>query len=333
MVIGDESSLGRWILGLGAGCLIFILLIGLVMSFAIFRGGQCCNNRISQASKAQMEPIDELLLALGQHRDEDAYQALGVAFKDKNSFESFEAFINAEDDLFRGGTARFVSTRRDQRTPRRYFMTVQIVDIGGDTVKGVATFLMVAGASKNDQGYRRADIEEIFVGVPAARIAEDEIRAMLQAHVDRLGRGEFKAASADLDSGPEAMDPKTYRQYIDAHGTLFKGGRVEIVEVNTERRMLLALVEVRDAEGEAKGQARFALLRDSKGGLRGRLKIVSIETTDFKAGPSFEGLPGAEDEGGDGGKSGEEGTKKDSDPKADPNSDATPDKKPEDRAR
>lgn len=272
----DEGGSGRrwWmiILGAGGGCLALVLIGGLLMTFGTCTLGKGCCDDIESGMKSRMAPVQVMLDKLGSDDVKGAYEGLGESFKEANTFEAFEGFIEGEGDLFRGGQAEFVRTKHARGTGR-FYLTVQIKAAETRTVKGYATFLMSRTGQQDAQGAPLYVINEVHVGVPSALMEKDTILLVLQSFVDQLGRGDFEAAHRHFADG-NGMDRATFRTFVKSQGELLMGGRVEVLDLQGKGPSLEALVEIRSPLDEVKGQAAFGMARDKAG----QWRIISVRT-------------------------------------------------------
>lgn len=280
-----RSHWGRNLLLGGLGCLLLLLAVGGVLTYGTCRTGKQCFDAAEEKLEAELAPVNAMLSALEKNQDQTAYDALGDSYREANSFESFQAMVNAQGDLLRGGQPRLVGSRSTGRARREgYFLIVQIFD--GDTDKGVVTFQMTRPSRDASPV-----IDDILIGMPAARLEQEAISRMLQRHVDHLGRGQFTEAWSDLGGadGDAPMDQAAFETFIKANGDLFLGGRVEVIELDGKDRDAVALVRVLAPDASVKGQVRYQLQRHRDGQWR-ILAMSTVEGDDPAGDDPQEGL-------------------------------------------
>ena len=249
--IDDSSSTpwGKIILGAGGGCLALVLVVGALSTWGTCTATKGCCNRLEEAHRATVQPIQEFLDAVGEGDTHRAYLNLSDQYRDAHSEEELSELIEQSGDLFRGGEAMFVGARAVRRgNGIRLFVSVQVKDPQKRRSKGVATFLMRETGKRSDSGHPLRVIEGIWVGTPPELQEEDAIRAVVQTHLNRLGSGDISGARQLLDPKfAGQMDEEAFATFVDSQGELFaEGGQATIKDLESDGKEAKAIVEIVD---------------------------------------------------------------------------------------
>ena len=300
---GGERNWGKILLLGGGGCLVLIIAAAALSTWGVCSGVNSCCERAEQQHAAMVMPVQSLLDAVGAGDTQRAYLGLGDAYRDTHTQAEFDAFIAAQDDLFRGGTARVVGSRTLSRNgKKRVYLSVLIVGEKGR--KGSATFLVRQTGKTNERGDPIPVIDDLFVGEPDDLKEEREITVAVQAHLEQLGKKDYAGAWEALD--PEftsRMDRSTFEAYVTSQGDLFgPDAHPRLRAVDSDGTTAEAKVEVVDLRKlKTRGTVVYGLHRgdDEQWRIREiRTEVDDVEAFDDAIDPPGAPVPVPADAGG-----------------------------------
>lgn len=221
---GDKT--GKLILWGGGGCLVLILLLGVIFSLG---AGQCCDS-CDINYRGALEPVDAFL-HLNQEDLKASYQAMHSDFRADHSLEDFSKLVQTEDKLFLGGEARVVQSKSEAGARLTTHLVVQISDPTTRTARGLATFVL---AKDLKDPKKTQKILTFSPGDPQGeKRANQRLQNLVDKHHKHLKEGKYELAHKNLSAELASGDPEVFKSFVQTQTPLLQGTYTRIV--HTER--------------------------------------------------------------------------------------------------
>lgn len=250
----------------GIGCLIFLLIGGLLSGLGVFKAVTCCS---------EFESVHTANYELGHgfanslHRGDygAAYQLLDDDLRSQKSLQQFEAELSPWADGFGASSPFPLQIRIDESTEMRsigdssrWHLTTRYAGIGSEEVLELR---MVTQFGKDEAGEVVGAIVEWDISTHRRALGDDPSAQAATRFYDRIRRGDITAASHMVTIGSPMMaeDGDGFEEIARALRAQTAGTRTWIVGVYPEQEVLVGVVMVFDG-GDEQVQAVDFLVRD-----------------------------------------------------------------------
>lgn len=256
------DTLGRVILIGGGGCLLAVLLIGLLGTWGTCAAGRSALEHVEAGQLELAAPAQAFLDATGRGDWDAAWDMTSPALQQRVTRHAFQGWLQHNPDLFVGGTARFQQETRGPGPGRRR-LTVQIER--GSTRVGVATFTLLRppGGRGAAAGYL---IDDLHGGIPQQDTdATTLLAARLQSHLRHMADGDHAAAADDFE--PEGAARQGFLLFARAEAPRFQNAAPRLGEPDIQGDRARVHVVLLDAQTHTPrpGELIYDLRRDPEG--------------------------------------------------------------------
>lgn len=237
---GGSSRSKKVFIGLGIGCGVVLLIIGILFAAGAFKAVSCCNQvkGIAEKSMGAEQFANQFAQDIWEGNLDQAYATTSDEFQQEVSREAFGSAVEAHRDRMAANAPRMFNMQLEQEGAQQpsleqlaqgtWLMSYQFAGPSDETML-LLNFRVKSAPADDGEKFVAADVA--FDERPRNLEIEPPASEVLKVH-DMIQRGQYELAYARLgDAFRSSTDRDTWRQFLDDAGPILTQSDLEIREV------------------------------------------------------------------------------------------------------
>lgn len=238
---GGSSTTKKVFVGLGIGCGVVLIILGILFAAGAFKAVTCCNQvkGIAQTSMAAENFANQFADEIWTGKLDEAYGQTSTSFQSSMDAEAFKAAVEAHRDRMKSNQPRMFNMQLEQSGAEKpsldelakgtWMMSYQFAGPQDETML-LLNFRVAQAPEGSTTAFEVADVK--FDERPRNLPSEPPAAEVLEVH-DMLQRGQYELAYARLGDGfRTSTDRDAWRKFLDDAGAPLTSSTLEIREVS-----------------------------------------------------------------------------------------------------